>query len=320
MTSKKISDQDKTSRLVEVARLYYEHRFSQQQIAVKLKISRPGVSRLLQQARDEGIVCIEIRDPTARGILLEETLRERFGLKRVMVVPSDGQGGAELLGRLGATAARYLDEIVHVGLVLGVSWGTTMQEVTRHLRPKPIEEMTVVQLNGGISKADYDTRASDVVQRTGASYAASPYLLPLPAVVDHADLKRAIISDKNIARTLELARSAEAALFTVGAFNHESVLVKADYFGPREVQHLLRQGAVGDICSRIIDSRGKICWPELDGRTIGIELRDLSLKPYAIAVAGGVEKLKAIRAGLEGKHFNVLITDEWVAGELVRAG
>ena len=41
--------------MLEVARLYYEHQFSQQQIADKIGISRPGVSRLLQQARDTGI-------------------------------------------------------------------------------------------------------------------------------------------------------------------------------------------------------------------------------------------------------------------------
>jgi len=41
-----------TSLLVEIARLYYEHNFSQQKIASKLGISRSGVSRLLQRARD----------------------------------------------------------------------------------------------------------------------------------------------------------------------------------------------------------------------------------------------------------------------------
>jgi len=44
----------------------------------------------------------------------------------------------------------------------------------------------------------------------------------------------------------------------------------------------------------------------------------LCKKSYSIAIAGGKEKLQAIRAGLCGHLFNVLITDEWVAEELLR--
>ena len=49
-----------TRLMIETARLYYEHHFSQQLIANKLGISRPGISRLLQRAREAGIVKIEI--------------------------------------------------------------------------------------------------------------------------------------------------------------------------------------------------------------------------------------------------------------------
>ena len=81
---------------------------------------------------------------------------------------------------------------------------------------------------------------------------------------------------------------------------------------------MIKKGAIGDICSRIINHQGKICSQELNTRTIGIELEDLIKKPYAIAVAGGREKLPAIRAALKGKWFNCLVTDEWVANQLVQ--
>jgi deoxyribonucleoside regulator len=94
--------------------------------------------------------------------------------------------------------------------------------------------------------------------------------------------------------------------------------VKADYFESDEVDELLKSGAVGDICSRIIKADGTICSEDLNNRTIGIELKELKKKQYSIAVAGGKEKLAAIKAGLNGKWFNSLITDEWVATELLR--
>jgi deoxyribonucleoside regulator len=191
-----------------------------------------------------------------------------------------------------------------------------MQEVARQVTEKNIKNMTVVQINGGVSKAAYDTHASEIAQTIGEKYHAIPFLLPLPAIVDSKEVKNAITSDKNIKRTLNLAKESQVAFYTIGLFNEDSVLVKADYFEPKEVNSLIKKGAVGDICSRIIDNNGKICSGALNDRTIGIELRDLVSKSYSVAVAGGKEKLPAIRAALHGKWFNSLITDEWIAGEL----
>ena len=305
------------SFLIEVARLYYEHDFSQQQIANKLDVSRPSVSRFLRQAKAQGIVKIEIIDSDEHVNHLENELKNKFNLKKVIIVPNDNEESTVIKQRLGHSAAKYLDQFIKDDLILGVSWGSTMQEVVRHIFPKKVKNMKVVQLNGGISKAEYDTHASEIAPKIGLKYQALPFLLPLPAIVDQPDVKRAIVSDKNIARTLDLARQATVALFTIGSFGYESVLVKADYFENEEVDILLKKKAVGDICSRIITEAGEVCDQKLNDRTIGIELLELRQKPYSIAVAGGKEKLKAIYAGLLGGHFNVLITDEWVAGEIL---
>jgi len=308
----------KSTVLVEVAKLYYEHQFSQQKISKKLGVSRPTVSRLLQQAREIGIVRIEIVDPTEVGTQLEAALIAKFKLKKVIVVPNDTDDTRIIKKRLGKAAVLLVDQLISEGTVLGISWGTTMQEIASQIRSRRVKDMIVVQLNGGISRAELDTHASEIAKAIGERYKAIPYLMPLPAVVDNAKLKKAILSDKNISRTLALGRKAEIALFTVGSFGNDSILVKADYFEPEEVDQLLKSGAVGDICSRILKADGSICSKELNNRTIGIELEELKKKPYSIAVAGGKEKLLAIQAGLKGKWFNSLITDEWVATELLR--
>ncbi len=135
--------------------------------------------------------------------------------------------------------------------------------------------------------------------------------------MDSPDLKNAIVFDRNINRTLKLSKKADIAMFTIGSFDRNSVLVKADYFEKEEVESLIQNGAVGDICSRIISSDGKICSQGLDARTIGIELEEIREKPYSIAVAGGKKKFRAIQAGLRGNWFNCLITDESVAEKLL---
>jgi deoxyribonucleoside regulator len=306
------------ARLIKVARLYYLYNLSQQQIADKLKISRPGVSRLLREARDMGVVRIEIVDPEGNGADIERSLREKYRLKKAVVVPNEGASDeAGLKQRLGMAAARVLDGLVREGSVVGVSWGSTMQELIRHLNPRRVKDMTVVQLIGGIARAEYDTHASEIAMKFADNYKAVPFLLPVPAIVDDVRVKEALMSDSRIARVLELGRQAEIAVFSVGRLDHGCLMCRAEYFKKHEVDALLRKKAVGDIISRMVTDTGAICSPELDARTIGIELEDLKKKPFSIAVAGGREKLPVILAGLLGRYFNVLVTDEESAVRLL---
>ncbi|TFG95552.1 MAG: MarR family transcriptional regulator, partial [Calditrichales bacterium] len=126
--------------LVEAARLYYQHDLSQAEIARKMGVSRPSISRLLQRAREEGIVRIEVRDPLEKGTRQETELQSKFGLKKVIIVPADPQP-LKRKHRLGQAAVTFLESLATDNLVLGVSWGTTMQEIARQLSPKEYKNM-----------------------------------------------------------------------------------------------------------------------------------------------------------------------------------
>ena len=54
----------KLRRLELIARMYYEGKLTQREIASQLGVSRPLISRLLQDARDLGLVEIRVyQDP-----------------------------------------------------------------------------------------------------------------------------------------------------------------------------------------------------------------------------------------------------------------
>jgi len=303
--------------LLEISKLYYFHHFSQQKIAEKLGISRPTISRALSLAREIGIVRIEIYDPLEHCSKLEKDMTDKFKLKKVIVVPKEDFDGNKIKERLGVAAAKYLEQLIKDEIILGVSWGTTMQQVVKNLTPRYFKNMTIVQLVGGISRVEYETHASEIAMKFGEKYQSVPFLLPLPAIVDKPKLKQTIEQDKNISQVLKLARQSQIAIFSIGSFHNNSVMVKANYFTKSQANALIKQGAVADICSRIITGEGKICSMELNNRTIGIELEDLKNIKDSIAVAGGRNKLQAIKAGLHGQYFNTLITDEITASELL---
>lgn len=303
--------------LYQAANLYYEQQFNQQKIADRLGISRPGVSRLLQKARDVGIVRIQVVDPNTNISYLENQLIEFYNLRKVILIPGHEMNPARLNQNLGSAVCDYLHKICDHQTTLAISWGSTMQAVSLALKPMAYRDMTVVQLNGGVSGAQYDTHAAEIVQRVGQRCNAIPYLLQLPAVVSAQSVKDAVLSDRNIAKTLQLANSANIAVFTIGSFGNNSALVKAEYLEKNDVSFLIENGAVGDVCSRIFDANGQIVSEELNNRTIGVELSNISNKAYSIAVAAGQDKVPAIQGALRGGLFNVLVTDEWTGGTLL---
>ncbi|WP_276352741.1 sugar-binding transcriptional regulator [Cohnella caldifontis] len=307
---------NKIKKALEAAKLYYQLDRSQSEIAEILGVSRPTVSRLLQQAKEEGIVQIEIKDPSEDVELLEASLQDRFGLKRVVVAYTPTYDDETVKKCVGQAAAAYLDEIVKDGDTIGASWGSTMYQVALHLRSKTLKNSFVVQLNGGVSEADVRISPSEIVHRFGQAFHVTPYLMYLPAIVDHTLVKKAMLSDRHIRRVMDMAVSANVAVFTAGSPTPDSVLLNSNYFRDDELGVIRSRGA-GDICSRYFDENGEICLPELNERTVGIELSDLRGKEHAILVAGGADKTAAIYGALKGRYANTLVTDQITAKALL---
>ncbi|MFO7255705.1 MULTISPECIES: sugar-binding transcriptional regulator [Limnochorda] len=306
--------------LVKVARLAYDHGLSQGEIAKRIGTSRSTVSRMLREARERGIVTVVIHDPTERAEKLSQALKETYGLKEAIVVPTELESEPAVRPLLAQAVVGLLADVVRDNDIVGVSWGRTMGEIARRLHPMTKRGVSVVQLNGGLNRADLPGYPNYVTGRFAQAFGATAYVLPVPAIVRMPALRRELESDPATKTVLDLARNASVALFSVGVIGVESVLVQSGYLQLHELQQLQLRGAVGDVIGRYYDSRGQICDRELDSRTIGIELAELKEKRYAIAVAGGVEKRQAIRGGLLGGYFNTLVTDQFTALELVKAG
>jgi len=311
---------EKISRLVEVAKLYYQLDYSQQDIAKKLGISRPTVSRLLMQAVQEGVVHIKICDPAEDVQELAAQVKELFQLKHCIVAPIPEYEDELIKDKLGEVSAGYLNDIVQSGDTIGITWGTTLFQLVKNLQPKNVKDVTVVQLNGGVSYSESNTYASEIINGLANAFHTTPHFLPVPAVVDHIVVKQAIIADRHVNKILELGKQANIAIFTVGEPGENSTLMHAGYFLDNDVEILRSNNTVGDICSRFIDIDGRISHEALNDRTIGIELSHLAEKEFGILIAGGNTKIDGIFGALKGKHANVLITDQYTAKALLEMG
>jgi deoxyribonucleoside regulator len=314
-----LSADDRVQLMIQVAKRYYHLDMTINVIAKELGLTRWQASRLLSDARESGIVRIEIVPHTPRLPELESRLQRRFGLKEAVVVPFDPDGGDELmLDGVAQAAGRFLAGLDRFPLI-GVSWGRTMSAVARRLPPFWNEGVEVVMLNGAMNLRASATRTNNVAELFARAANGHAILLPVPAILGKAATRVALEQDPAIAGVLELGRKAEVICFGLGAISPDSVLVQSGFVSEAEAAALKAKGAVGDILSRFIDAEGRIVDQDLDDRTIGATVASCRSRAFSIGVATGPAKHAVTLACLRAGYLNVLVTDEQTALFLLEA-
>lgn len=301
---------------VRVAELYYEENKTQDEVGALLGITRWKVGRLLTRAREAGIVRIEIIHPRARRLDVERQLRDRFGLKDAVVVPLPADD-EEVNPRVAQAAADYLAAVRPVPRTLGVSWGRTLDEVARLLAPGWTVGVQVVQINGGVSLNSKQGTAAQTAVTIAQKGQGQATLLPIPAILEQVETKRAIERDRAVASVRALGASASAYLYSAGVAGASSVHVDSGYLSESDVDDLVAKGAVGDVVGRYINSAGKIVDSALDERTVGLGLDELRAAEHAIFVVAGDAKHDVARAVVTSGLCSVIVTDEATAHALL---
>ncbi|TXN31446.1 sugar-binding transcriptional regulator [Lacisediminihabitans profunda] len=301
---------------VRAAELYYDDVKTQDEIGALLGITRWKVGRLLAQARESGIIRIEIVHPRARRLSLEHELMARFGLRDAVVVPVPSDGST-LQARVAEAAADYLQALRPVPRTLGVSWGRTLDEIAERLPNGWSRGVDVVQINGGVSLNTRSSTAAATAVTIARKGGGQATLLPIPAILERRETRLAIEADRAVAGVLERAAEASAYLYSAGVADESSVLVDSGYLSPGDVAELVRKGAVGDVVGRYIDANGAIVDHDLDERTVGLGLDALRAATTSIAVVAGRAKQQVARAIVRSALCTVFVTDEQTAAALV---
>ena len=304
--------------LSKVSTLYYLRDQTQQEIAERLRLSRPAVSRLLRDAQNQGIVQITISPPRGLLIDLESRLEERYGLEVVRVVAMEAGTSADLVRRqIGAAAAAYLARTVHQGDTIGLAWGTTLSAMVQAMAPMPTEGVHVVQTLGGIGPPAAEAYAAQLVRRLAQLLGAAPVLFPVPGVVATAEVRDVLVNDPHVQAALRYFDRLDTVYVGIGSIATNPVLNDGHSLPEGTHADLVAAGAVGDIALRFFDAKGAPVRSSLDERILGITAEQLHKAPRVVAVAGGPDKADAIHAALKSEIADVLITDQQTAEELV---
>jgi len=297
-------------QLVRASRLYYELGETQNQIAELLGVTRPQVSRLLKQARAEGIVEIRIVDTTAVESPAGDALRRRFDLDQVHLAPTIA-GPEDLTRRMvGRLAAEVLRVAVRPGTTVGIGDGASVLATADALEESatPVA-VTVVPLCGGFWSTGQER---EPYRRIAEALGAQVRGLMAPGLVDDAATKTALVAHAGIRAIADLWDRLDVALFGIGGPAWSVSLVG------EAIEHQLEvTEAVGEVLVAPFDLGGRFVCPALRDRVIAFDARNLGRVPAAIGVASGEAKVRPILGALRAGIVRTLVTDVATAEAVV---
>ena len=309
---KRLTADQERALMAQVARLHYLDDVSRIEIAERLDISRFRVARLLQRAKETGLVAITINDAGVPDTDLSDRLQQALNLKECVVVRS-GSSSMTMREQVGIAAAEVLSHTLQRGEILGISWGRTLTSTASHLSNLP--RISVVQLAGSLS-GDLGSSPVEVARQVSLRSGGAVYPIFSPLIVTHADTAKALRSQPDIAAAFGLFDSVTTAILAVGSWSSgETQLL--DVLEPQEASRLRKAGAIGDVAGIIIDKEGRVVDPTFQARCIAVSDDQLRRVPRSLAVAAGSGKAAATIAAVRGGMVNGLVVDSDLANAIL---
>ena len=309
--------QSRESRLVHVSELYYEQGMSQQQIAALLGLSRPTVSRLLEEARRCGVVEIVVHTPLRKHPELSTRLREALGLRDAVVV-AGREDYTRALRRCARVAAEAFLAVLESGMTVGISWGRALRAFCAEMpEQRHVFQVEVVQMIGCLGTGNPQLDGLELSLTLAKKLNGTFRNVYAPVYVDSQLVQSYLLREPSVELAIRRADQADIVVTGIGSLRDtEGSLYRAGYFDDGDRAALTQAGAVAVLQGRLLDRQGREV--AVPGRyVVGCELEAARRAPWRIGINAGagraVETLAAVRSGC----VNLLAVDEPLAEELL---
>ncbi|WP_373598966.1 sugar-binding transcriptional regulator [Paraclostridium bifermentans] len=256
---------------------------------------------------EEGIELLENLKDIMNEVMglsqLQNRVKEKLGIKKVIIVPGDFEKNESLLKDVAKQGAGYFLSILKDSNIVSITGGSTMLEFANSLKSeKKYNQTTIVPARGGVGK-DVETQSNNIVAILGKKLGAHYKLLHIPDELGLEAMKT-LSSEPEIKKTLTYIRETDVLVFGIGRADEMATRRKL----PKEqVEEILSKGAVGEAFGYYFNKNGEIVY-ELN--TVGIDLETFKSVKNNIAIFAGASKAEAVTAISKINSNMVIVTDE----------
>ena len=301
---------DNYALLYRVADYYYNDGLSQDEIAKIENFSRPHVSRLLDRAKELGIVKINVIMPEILSTdMLAEELRQLLDLKAVSVCPLSSPHD-EPSFEVAHHATDVLDEYLEDASCVGLGWGYTMYQTARIINHKINKEnLTFVPLVGLSTFSVPYFISNNIVNLFAENTDSQGYYSSVPLIKSKEKLSD--LEEMSFKGLQEQWKKIDAAILSVGG-TPSKARMQRDPIATEYNEYIATVDINGVMLAHYFDAEGNVLDEQI-ARYFDIatyDLEDLKKLKSSICIAGGEAKVDAIIMFAKKKFFNKLITDE----------
>ena len=304
------------SLAIRAAWLHYAGGLTQAAVAKRLGLPSVKAHRLIARAVADGVVKVTIDGEIVECAELEDQLCTRYGLDFCEVAPDLGEENLPLRA-LGLAGAAFLRREIERGdtPVIGLGHGRTLAAAIHEMPRIDATGIRFVSLLGGLTR-HYAANPHDVMHRLAAKTGAQAYVLPVPFFANSAEDRAVLLAQPGVREIFDMSGGAGLKLVGIGTADSGAQLVASGMIEPREIAEINAAGGAGEMLGHFFDAQGGVLETTLSARTLSVELntRDDS---RIVAIAGGAEKVGAVRAVLRSGWLKGLITDEATARAIV---
>lgn len=292
---------------MDVARLYYEKDRTQNEIAGIYGISRPMVSKLLKEAKEEGIVKITIAAPgeaegPGQGDPWLDRLQDCFGIQGGAVV----ENGPNDLATNNAVANAALKLLA--GLKqdrLGIGWGHIIGDLTARIERNqgPVRiggHICPLIGNGGVGLKNY--HSNELVRVIAEHSEAEPEFIYTPACALSEQELKLTMALENYHKIYQAWERLDVALVNIGNFPSVPDFASEARYGSL----LVKQKAVGRILNYFVTEEGRVIRSDTD-YAIQIPLELLRRVRYVVGICSANTKPKALAGVLRTGYVNYVV-------------
>lgn len=303
--------------IVKVASMYYDEGMTQAAIARKLGVSRSLISKILIDARNDGIVEIYIRSNDTYTVNLERQLEKKYKLNKAVVVDTYLLNNPEIEKKVYQEAANCVGKMTADISTLGISWGKSIRGMINHYPYTNQGDIEIYPLIGGMGDHHVEIHSNQLSYDLARKMHATAKYLYAPALMDNEFIKKELLANSAICNITETSKNVDLAIVGISTPYGENTMSQIGYINEQNIAEFKELGVVGDINSQFFNDKGEVVNHPINRNVVGIGLEDLKKIPNVLVIGFGMNKFDAIKAALTYNLVNNIVTTDRIATKLL---